>query len=131
MINYKRINKLMEIAVAMRPYKQNNRCFHVAFLLDKKRIISIGYNNTNKSHPKTKNYPYSDFARLHAEMSAILKVKKDDLSGTTLVVIRLDKHNQLKNSKPCRGCMALIKEVRIDDLIYSDDDKEFHYRNLK
>lgn len=122
----KKFKKFVEIAIAMKPVYKKHRYFHVAFVLDKKKIIAIGWNNVYKTHPKINKYPYHPDAKLHAEMSAILKLRWIGLNDMTLVVLRLDSKNMLKNSKPCKGCQALINEVGIAKVWYSDEDQKFH-----
>jgi deoxycytidylate deaminase len=122
----RKFHKLIEIACALKPAKQTHESyFHVAFILNKKAIVSIGWNDTNKSHPATKKYPYHQLSKIHAEMSAILKMKGKDCSHLTLVVIRLNAKNELKNSKPCKGCQAMITENNFSKVWYSNDNGEF------
>lgn len=117
----KKFSKLVQIAVALKPMKQTHSFFLVAFILSKKTILSIGWNDTLKSHPSTKKYPYHKLAKTHAEMSAILKMKGRDCRRMKLVVLRLDSQNNLCNSKPCLGCQAMIAENNISDVWYSND----------
>lgn len=90
-----------------------------AVIFDKKRILSKGHNTCQKSvkklHPKFQRFRYS----VHAEVDAIIKAKKD-LKGTSILVIRLNKNNQFKLSKPCANCMNYIEYVGIKKIFYSD-----------
>lgn len=122
----KKFAKLKEIAIAMKPLRQTHRFFHVAFIVEKKFIRAIGWNNMVKTHPMTIRYPYQPAAKTHAEMSAILKMKGACLKNMTLVVIRLNSDNEMKQSKPCLGCQAFIKEVGVGSVWYSDEDQLFH-----
>lgn len=120
-----KFDKLVEIARALKPLKQNYRVFHVAFVIKKKKIYTIGWNDITKTHPHTVKYPYNPDSKIHAELSATLKLKKKDCSDFTLVVLRLDKFNTLKNSKPCKGCAAFLKDFNFDEIWYSTNEQIF------
>lgn len=89
-----------------------------AVIFDKKRIISKGHNTCQKSvkklHPKFQRFKYS----VHAEVDSIIKAKKD-LKGTSILVVRLNKNNQFRLSKPCFNCMNYIEYVGIKKVFYS------------
>ena len=89
-----------------------------AVIFDKKRIISKGHNTCQKSvkklHPKFQRFKYS----VHAEVDSIIKAKKD-LKGTSILVVRLNKNNQFRLSKPCFNCMNYIQYVGIKKVFYS------------
>jgi len=89
-------------------------------IFNKKRILSKGHNTCQKSvkklHPKFQRYPFS----VHAEVDAIIKAKKD-LKGSSILVIRLNKNNQFRLSKPCSKCMNYMDYVGIKNIYYSID----------
>jgi cytidine deaminase len=65
----------------------------------------------------------------HAEMDAIKKLKKvGKKKGTklNLIVIRIDKEGNLKNSLPCFKCLQYLSNVsygyHIKSIYYSNDD---------
>lgn len=119
---------MKEIAIALRPYRQIEKYFHVAFIVNKSAIRAIGWNDSRKTHPMVLNFPYKTHSRIHAEMSAFLKLKGQGQSakGMTIVVLRLDSSNGLRNSKPCVGCEALIREAGFSKVWYSGNDQKFH-----
>lgn len=49
------------------------------------------------------------------------KLKKR-LSKITIVVIRADKYGTLKNSKPCRKCVEMLKLYGFKNVYYSTGD---------
>jgi len=93
-----------------------------ACIFEGKQIISFGF-NTSKTHPLQKSIAVKVKASkrecLHAEVDAILKAKKTDLSRATLLVIRIKKDGSLGIAKPCSVCSSLIKKVKIKKVIYS------------
>ena len=112
-------NKLVKLAIDeanKSNYKQKVGCI----IFDKKIILSRGYNTSQKSvkklHPKFQGFPFS----VHAEVDAIIKARKD-LKGCNILVVRVNKHNQLRLSKPCKNCMKYIQYVGIKNIFYSID----------
>jgi len=120
-INYK---KLIEIARALKEKNVSGRCFHVSFVLNKSRLLSIGFNKY-KTHPQTRNYSYHRFAGIHSEMDAVLKLGLNDCRGLTLINIRIDAHGNLCNSAMCNGCSELTKKLNFKRIIYTNNIGNF------
>jgi deoxycytidylate deaminase len=97
-------------------HKQKVGCI----IFDKKKILSKGHNvcqrSIKKLHPKFQRYPFS----VHAEVLAIINAKRD-LRGTSLLVVRINKKNQFRLSKPCKDCMKYIEYVKIKNIFYTID----------
>ena len=92
-------------------------------IYSKKRILSLGHNcqrMVKKLHPKFQNWKGS----VHAEVDAIIKAKKD-LRGSTLLVVRINKKNELRMAKPCNDCMKYIEYVGIKRIYYSLSNPPF------
>ena len=89
-----------------------------AVIVKKKAILSKGHNYPCKSikhfHPKFQKWKNS----VHAEIDCIIKAKRN-LAGTTMYVIRINSADQLRNSRPCKHCLAYIKHVGIKKVYYS------------
>jgi hypothetical protein len=73
-------------------------------------MLTGACNVAYKTHPNGSG-PYGT---CHAEVRVIARAKsilnKNDLSGYSIYVIRINKRGEMKLSKPCDDCMALIKE---------------------
>ncbi len=110
-------NKFIQIAIE-EANKSNHRQKVGCIIFDKKRIISKGHNYAQKSvkklHPKFQRFPFS----IHAEVDTIIKAKTD-LKGTSILVIRVNKNNQFRLSKPCSNCQEYIKYIKIKKVYYS------------
>ena len=89
-----------------------------AVIFNKKIIVSKGHNTKQKSikkfHPKFQRFPFS----VHAEVDAIINAKRD-LKGFSILVIRINKNNQFRLSKPCNDCMKYLNYVGIKKIYYS------------
>ena len=93
-----------------------------ATIFDKKgRILAIGYNDYNKTHPLMKMYackcslPHKEF--LHAEVAAILKCKNK--KPYKIKIERYDKKGNPANAKPCPICEMVIKIAGIKIIEYT------------
>ena len=91
------LNKLIDVAK-----KVSMKSKHAAAIVNKNKIISIGY---NYSIPKKNGYH-----TIHAERDVLTKCKKTKIKGSSLYIIRLNKSNKkFLLSKPCPMCLSLIK----------------------
>lgn len=98
-------------------------------IVSKHQIISVSSNQI-KSHPAQKKLNMFRFSpcdsskdRIHAELSAILKVRnKEDLQNACIYVYRINRQNKLGMARPCPACLAKIKEVGIKTIYYTTPD---------
>lgn len=83
---------------------------HGAVIHKRGRPIVGAFNIPYKTHPCGSG-PYET---CHAEVRAIAKAKSvlnvSDLKGYGIYVLRVNRRGEMKLSKPCDDCMALIKE---------------------
>ncbi len=93
-----------------------------AVLVDRKgRVYSASPNYLFKTHPIYDKI--SPLRTLHAEAAAILKIRhKTDFSKLQLFVYRELKNGTLANSRPCDGCMELIKRYGINTVWYTHSE---------
>jgi len=112
-------NTLIKLAVE-EAHKSNHKQKVGCVIFDKKRILSKGYNTCQKSvrklHPRFQKFPFS----VHAEVDAIIKAKKD-LKGSSVLVVRINKKDEFRLSKPCNNCMNYIEYVGIKNIFYTID----------
>ena len=119
--------KSTEISYALLKKHGNYRCKHFSFIFNKNRLISIGINNPNKTHPKNleigffnrKGEDISHTIGVHSELSAILKLGEEDCSDYTLINTRINRNNKLDLSKPCMGCSSLLDQLKFKKIYYS------------
>ena len=115
------INKAIDIAHALCPTNwQNVNNSHIAFLVKKNKIVKIGWNR-KRTHPEITKHPYHEgYVGTHAELDVILKSGLDNLHNHSMIVLRVDRKRKLANSKPCSGCLSLLKSYHINEVFYSD-----------
>jgi hypothetical protein len=125
-INFER---LIEIAYALYdPEEHPIRTFHTSFILNKKKILSIGINNPkthtiNLRNPKVGNRGELIYDKgMCSELVAIKKLISKSQIRTekcSLINLRIDKNNKLNCSKPCSSCEKLLKYYSFDEVFYS------------
>ncbi len=120
----KNFNRLIEIARALKPGNHPTRTFHTTFILKGSKVLSIGMNSA-KTHPRTLKYNYHCQPNTHSELSALLKLGREDCSDLTFVNVRLTKDNEIGISKPCRGCMDMLNQVGFKSIIYTVQGDRF------
>ena len=83
------------------------------------RIISEGYNKFRSCGIPSiyKKYPLT----LHAEQDCINNVNWKKLKGKSILVVRINKHDELLLAHPCKYCMNTIKHIGIKNIYYSDN----------
>lgn len=128
------INQSFEIALSLLPKAKMNRntknkFFHFAFGYKKNKLLAIGQNNPEKTHTQAlllsqrfnidNDYPY-----LHAETDLISRLwgKHYIDNSLKMVIIRLNKHGQLRCSKPCEKCNRIINALGINKVWWSIDN---------
>lgn len=103
-----------------------NKFFHFAFGYHKSKLLAIGQNNPEKTHTRAfkiaqkfnldTEYPY-----LHAETDLISRMFERYYinEAIKIVVIRLNKNGELRNSKPCKHCQIIMNALGIDKIYWS------------
>lgn len=120
-------DRLIEISRALKGKNQTGKSFHTTFILRKRKILSIGINNYNSTHPRTKNYPsrYKGtgyIAGVHSEISSLIKLGyMNDYSNLTLVNIRIGNDGLIRNSAPCLGCSQVLSGCNFKRIYYTTE----------
>ena len=100
-----------------------------AVVAHKHNVLAVGINQV-KSHPLQKKYNKERFSEtktdtcqhfIHAEIDALLKVRREDLTKASLYVFRMNLNGELAISRPCPACMAMIGAMGIKKIHYTTD----------
>ena len=106
------------VELAIKEAKKSNHDFRLGAVIYKgKKIINAGFNHTHKTHPISK-HPYST---IHAEVDAIIGVRRHDMNGASIYVHRLLKNNKPGLAKPCRHCESLLNDIGIKKIYWSNN----------
>lgn len=119
--------ELLPAAKAGRESK--NKFFHFCFGFHKNKLVSIGQNNPEKTHTRCYRMRQrfgldTDYPFIHAEVDMLSKLWGNVYIDNRLkvVVVRLNKHGKLRNSKPCPRCTQVLKALNLTNVWWSTDD---------
>lgn len=108
------ITKFRMAIIASRHSNFENRRKMGAVIIKNNRILSIGYNTNQKTHPQ---YASGIRVSIHAEISAIIHAESD-INGASLFIYR----NNNALAKPCPACIGAMIEARIRRAYYTTGD---------
>lgn len=123
-MNRKLRNRIIEIAESL--YNPEFAQRHYTFLVRRNKILSIGLNDKKRTHPAAVGEGWR-FPNLHSEKRCILNfpLPIGEIRGCKLVNLRLNRRRQLMLSKPCGGCITLLKLVGPKSVLYSTNNGGF------
>lgn len=99
-------------------YKSKSQVRIGAVLTKNRKIISLGYNDMEKTHPVMAKL--SEWKKIHAELDALIGTSRYDLSGATMFVYRDQRDGNVGMCKPCEDCQILMKRAGIYSAYYTD-----------
>ena len=97
-------------------------------LVDKHRIISSGHNSSTRCSPLQKQIDVARFGNpdkhrgpVHAETACLLPLIRQgyDMSRSDLYIVRRHKDGSLALSRPCTGCMSLLRANGVRNVFFS------------
>ena len=97
-------------------------------LVDKHRIISSGHNSSTRCSPLQKKMDVFRFGSpdqhkgpVHAETACLLPLIRQgyDMSRSDLYIVRRHRNGSLALSRPCPGCMSLLRANGVRRVFYS------------
>lgn len=124
-----KLEKFLNLAKHMASYSDVYKYKHGACIVRKGKILAQGFNQY-KSHPLQRQYNLShkkDLTKdaphyIHAEMSALAKLRGQDLGDAEIYVYRVNFEGQPAQSRPCPACMAAIIASGIKKIFYTTPD---------
>jgi deoxycytidylate deaminase len=124
------LNTATEIAIAAAKESPMIRHRVGAILFDRSNHIT-GYSHLHGVEVLSRKNKWS----IHAEEMAIIRGNRIgiDFFNATLVVVRINKNNELRISRPCKNCQKLINRFQIPRVYFSNDpfNREFCAENFK
>ena len=97
-------------------------------LVDKHRIVSSGHNSSTRCSPLQKQMDISRFGfpdkhrgLVHAETACLLPLIRQgyDMSRSDLYIVRRHRNGSLAISRPCPGCMSLLRASGVRRVFFS------------
>lgn len=68
---------------------------------------------------------------IHAEVDAISSISSKYLKGLDIIVIRVNKNNGMKNSRPCNSCIDKMKQKGLRKVYYSNSQGDIVYEYVE
>lgn len=124
--DYKHFNEALKMAELSTYWKSQVGCVVVY----KNKTISAGFNR-DRTDPLQKRYNvYRDLTdsnaihKLHAEVDALKSIMDLDInwSEASIYVYRKRRDRPHGIARPCKSCMALIKDLGIKNIYFTTDD---------
>jgi len=90
-----------------------------AVVVSNNKIVGRGFNYAHST-----GQPFGDGE--HAEVAALNNTTAKYRKNSTVYVVRLDKFDTVRNSKPCSTCITIMQKLGVKYAWYSDDDGSWH-----
>lgn len=94
----------------------------IALLVKGGNIISVGANKEGAPKPYVKCHRPE--MGLHAEVSCLAGITKDQSKNTTIYVVGQTTKGNNMLTKPCKSCYSFIKEMGIRRVVYETSSGE-------
>lgn len=129
-MNEYRKNRLIQIAQSLIA-KRSGRSFHISFILKNNQLLVTATNDYTRLHPYHKYgiyKPYKDgnenyVAGRHSEINAIStylnKFGNLDMSGLTLMNVRIGYNGEVMSSMPCKNCSRILNSFSFKSIIHT------------
>lgn len=93
---------------------------HYAQLIKRNKVIAVARNSVGS---RSRGCGWGD-QTIHAERAVVKRLGDvSQLSGCTMIVVRVNKHDELLNSEPCNACKLFLekcmREYGLRKVIYS------------
>ena len=104
---------------------------HGAVLTRGGSIINVACNKSNFCSFGTRFRKSGEgTATLHAELACILNLDRSVTSGASIYVVRVDKNDEFKMSRPCSMCEDALRHVGIRKVNYTNVDGDLESYKL-
>lgn len=124
----KKQQSFFRVADAVASLSDHNRAKLGCVLVDKHRIISSGHNSSTRCSPLQKQIDTARFGNsdkhrgpVHAETACLLPLIRQgyDMSRSDLYIVRRHRNGSLALSRPCPGCMSLLRANSVRRVFFS------------
>lgn len=83
------------------------------------RIYGSGCNE-RRYNSKFPSWAIPQEDTIHAELAAIADSSPSDISGSSMLVVRIGKKGELKMARPCEYCAASLQHFGVNKVYYSN-----------
>lgn len=95
---------------------------HFSFITLRNRIVSMGWNDGYKTHPRARLLGYR-FDTAHSELNAFLNYRGDLdlLKKCSLVNVRVNRFKDVRIARPCVHCEKWISGLGFNEIWYTNE----------
>ena len=124
----KKQQSFFRVADAVASLSDHNQAKLGCVLVDKHRIVSSGHNSSTRCSLLQKQMDTSRFGLsdkhkgpVHAETACLLPLIRQgyDMSRSDLYIVRRHRNGSLAISRPCPGCMSLLRASGVRRVFFS------------
>lgn len=128
-----RMMKSVDVAKALcsNGFESNGRTRNFCFAYFHSKLFKIGMNDYSRTmlgyirqfgteYKKYGNEKYKP--SLHAEISCLLRLGRDDCSDLDFFSVRIDKNGRHMFSKPCANCARILHQVGFKHVYFFDQE---------
>jgi tRNA(Arg) A34 adenosine deaminase TadA len=114
----------LNLAIKIAKSSNHPRSKHGAVLIRGGAIMSVAKNTNDYTSFGQRFRPLTKHGRAsrHAEIACVLGVDKSITKGSTLYVARVNKSGEIRNSKPCEMCAAILEHTGVKRVFYTTND---------
>ena len=91
---------------------------HGAVVIYRGKIVGNGFNKYTTEN-NSKGAKFSIHAELDAINNALRRISINDLSKSSLIVVRINRLGEIHNSFPCKFCQRTINKYNLKTIYYS------------
>jgi len=119
----KKTQRFLELAKNMARQSKYGKIRHGAVLVKGGSVINASYNKDNFSAFGNRfRTPSCGQATHHAELGCILGLNRAKTSGSAIYVVRINRDEEFRLSKPCAMCHDVLKYVGVKKVYYTTGD---------
>ena len=120
-----KIERYLELAKNEARQSKYGKLRHGAVLVKGGSVINASYNKNNFSSFGNRFRKHGcGHDTHHAELGCILVLDKSKTTGTTLYVVRINKDDDFRLSKPCDMCHEVLKYCGVRKVVYTIDENK-------
>jgi len=97
---------------------------HGAVLVKGGSVINVSYNKDKYKRfgNRFRNTRVCGHATHHAELGCVLGLDKSITQGSTMYVVRVNRHGEYRLSKPCQMCSDVLRFCGVKKVVYTKNE---------
>lgn len=105
-------------------HNKDNKSRHISIIVEGKNIIEFGINDE-----KNNNIKFYGYMSRHSEYDVIRRYLRlrtlEDLKSVNLYNCRINRFNEIVNSRPCKRCANLLQFFPVKSVFFTNEMGDF------